>query len=85
MEGIPEIKEENKRSYLIMMDRELDYITPMLTPFTYEGLLDLLFGINMHLIEIPGNLIESKKNVETFLLNNPLDRSYEKIASMPIR
>ena len=68
-----------------MMDRSLDYVTPMLTPFSYEGLLDVLFGINMHLIDIPGSLMESQKPVDTFLLNNELDKSYELISKMPIR
>jgi hypothetical protein len=56
----------------------------MLTPFTYEGLLDVLFGINLNQVEVPGNLMESQNSVDTFLLNNPLDKQYQKIASMNI-
>jgi hypothetical protein len=57
----------------------------MLTPFTYEGLLDLFFGIKLNQIEIPGNLMDSKKPLDTFLLCNPKDKHYKKIAPMYIK
>jgi hypothetical protein len=40
----------------------------MMTPFTYEGLLDLFFGINLNKIEIPGELLEKKNDLEKFVL-----------------
>lgn len=35
---------------MIILDRALDYVTPMITSFSYEGLLDLFFGIKFNKI-----------------------------------
>lgn len=57
----------------------------MMTPFSYEGLLDLFFGIKFNKIEIPGYLMDSQKTLDTFLLYNPRDRHYKNIAPLYIR
>ena len=31
---------------LIIIDRETDFVTPLLTQLTYEGLIDEIYGIN---------------------------------------
>eukprot|EP00288_Rhodomonas_lens_P014363 CAMPEP_0177694878 /NCGR_PEP_ID=MMETSP0484_2-20121128/3164_1 /TAXON_ID=354590 /ORGANISM="Rhodomonas lens, Strain RHODO" /LENGTH=604 /DNA_ID=CAMNT_0019205777 /DNA_START=155 /DNA_END=1965 /DNA_ORIENTATION=+ len=49
----PEIDE------LILIDRETDMVTPMLTQLTYEGLIDDTYGINNGIVELPGHLIGS--------------------------
>jgi len=85
MEEIPEMEDAGDDSYMIVLDRSLDYVTPMLTPFSYEGLLDLFFGINLNQIEIPGSLMDSTKPIDTFLLCNPKDKHYKTIAPMYIR
>ena len=36
---------ESKLYSLFIVDRKIDLITPMLTPFTYEAILDDLYGI----------------------------------------
>jgi len=38
---------------LILIDRNVDMITPLLTPRTYEGLLDYVYGIKNCTIELP--------------------------------
>jgi hypothetical protein len=38
---------------LILIDRSIDLITPMMIPATYEALLDELFGIQFNRIEVP--------------------------------
>ena len=40
-------------SQCIVMDRTIDMITPCLTPRTYEGLLDEVFGIENSIIKVP--------------------------------
>lgn len=85
LEQIPEMNDAGEENYLIMLDRSLDYITPMVTPFSYEGLLDLFFGIKFNKVQIPGFLMDSQNPLETFLLNNPKDPHYKKIAPMYIR
>mmetsp|Transcript_1730 Transcript_1730/g.6086 ORF Transcript_1730/g.6086 Transcript_1730/m.6086 type:complete len:641 (-) Transcript_1730:273-2195(-) len=39
-------------SNVIILDRQLDRITPLMTPLTYEGLLDEVFGIRNGSIEV---------------------------------
>lgn len=43
---IPEIDQ------LIIIDREVDQVSPICTQLTYEGLIDELFGINNSLVEV---------------------------------
>lgn len=38
---------------LILMDRSVDIITPLLTQLTYEGLIDATWGINSSLPRFP--------------------------------
>ena len=52
----PEIDE------LILIDRETDMVTPMLTQLTYEGLVDDTYGINNGIVELPGHLIGSSSS-----------------------
>ena len=42
---------------MVLIDRRLDMVTPMVTPLTYEGLLDELVGIECGHVEIPENII----------------------------
>jgi hypothetical protein len=51
---------------LVIMDRKVDMVTPMLTPLTYEGLLDDVVGIDCGFIKV---------DVETI---NPEDESEKK-------
>eukprot|EP00286_Rhodomonas_abbreviata_P030035 CAMPEP_0181300358 /NCGR_PEP_ID=MMETSP1101-20121128/6846_1 /TAXON_ID=46948 /ORGANISM="Rhodomonas abbreviata, Strain Caron Lab Isolate" /LENGTH=572 /DNA_ID=CAMNT_0023405587 /DNA_START=212 /DNA_END=1927 /DNA_ORIENTATION=+ len=44
---------------LILIDRETDMVTPMLTQLTYEGLIDDTFALNNGIVELPGHLISS--------------------------
>lgn len=67
-----------------MLDRQTDFITPLLTGLSYECLLDFFFGINMNRIDVPGKLFGNEKKVETFLLNNKKDPVYEEISFMNI-
>ncbi|KAL7575561.1 hypothetical protein ACA910_020137 [Epithemia clementina (nom. ined.)] len=53
---------------LILMDRRVDWVTPMVTPLTYEGLLDDLLGIEAGFLHIPLSLInppEADNNTTT--------------------
>ncbi|MFS8033233.1 putative sec1-like protein [Helianthus anomalus] len=49
--GVPEI------NTLIILDRELDMVTPMCTQLTYEGLLDELLHINNGAVEIDTSIM----------------------------
>ena len=40
---------------VILLDRTVDLITPLVTPLTYEGLVDELFGINYTVAQLPAD------------------------------
>ncbi|OQR90268.1 vacuolar protein sorting-associated protein 33A [Achlya hypogyna] len=43
---------------LIVLDRTVDLVTPLCTPFTYEGLLDEIIGIQNGSIRVASELVE---------------------------
>lgn len=40
---------------LIIIDRQIDLITPLSTQLTYEGLIDEMFGIRFNTVKLPAN------------------------------
>lgn len=57
----------------------------MLTPYTYEGLLDLFYPLELNQITVPGQLINEKENEPTpYLIVNPLDETYPQVRGMYI-
>jgi len=61
-----EIEDENDDNGTVMMllDRRLDMVTPMVTPLTYEGLLDELVEIDCGFIGIPEQIINPSDDDE---------------------
>ena len=47
---------------LIILDRDVDLVTPMLTQNTFEGLVDEHFGINCSFVQIPSEMAGDEKN-----------------------
>ncbi|KAJ4002193.1 Sec1-like protein [Lentinula boryana] len=47
---------------LIVIDRRVDMITPLLTQLTYEGLMDELLGIRNSHVELPASLVNPPSN-----------------------
>ncbi|KAF6150441.1 hypothetical protein GIB67_023940 [Kingdonia uniflora] len=54
--GAPEI------STVILLDREVDMVTPMCTQLTYEGLLDEILGINNGSVELEASIMGGQKD-----------------------
>lgn len=50
---------------LIIIDREIDFATLLLTPLTYEGLIDELFGIKDNQTEIDSSIVGSPPGAAT--------------------
>eukprot|EP01038_Epipyxis_sp_PR26KG_P009327 gene9327-12565_t len=48
---------------LIVLDREVDLVTPFITPLTYEGILDDIFGIENNCINVDQSLLSDEKEV----------------------
>mmetsp|Transcript_9937 Transcript_9937/g.20250 ORF Transcript_9937/g.20250 Transcript_9937/m.20250 type:complete len:462 (+) Transcript_9937:667-2052(+) len=43
---------------MVVIDREVDFVTPLLTPLTYEGLIDEVVGIQNGYIKVDPKLVE---------------------------
>ena len=42
---------------MVLIDREVDCVTPLLTPLTYEGLIDHFFSVRNGVAELPAGLL----------------------------
>ena len=47
-------------SALLLIDRTVDSLSPLLTPLTYEGLIDELFGIRYSILELLPDMLETR-------------------------
>lgn len=50
---------------LVLIDRRIDLLTPLLTQLTYEGLLDELFGVNHGTINLPASKFQANEQKDT--------------------
>ncbi|KAF5392402.1 hypothetical protein D9757_002293 [Collybiopsis confluens] len=57
--SIPDALSEQSSDFdsLIVIDRRVDMITPLLTQLTYEGLIDEILGIKNSHVELPASLV----------------------------
>ncbi|ELU18869.1 hypothetical protein CAPTEDRAFT_133058 [Capitella teleta] len=62
---------------LVLVDRSVDYVTPLLSQVTYEGLLDDMFRISCGYIEFPPAV--SGKDTPTKMILTCSDSVYEEI------
>ncbi|KAJ6254395.1 vacuolar protein sorting-associated protein 33a [Anaeramoeba flamelloides] len=56
---IPAIKDPGIDT-LILIDRSIDFITPLLTPLNYEGLIDEFYSISQSFVKIPSKILTPK-------------------------
>ena len=76
--------------YLILIDRQVDLVSPLLTPLTYEGLIDEMFSIKSGVVRVPaekfrinrGNLEDNdgddddeQGQIKTIPLNSKVNKS----------
>ncbi|RKP19930.1 Sec1-like protein [Rozella allomycis CSF55] len=57
---------------LIILDRTVDLLTPLLTPLTYEAVLDHLFKIKNNFINFEANVLADPNNRKISLENDPV-------------
>ncbi|KAJ1327619.1 vacuolar protein sorting-associated protein 33A [Microdochium nivale] len=62
----------NNTESIIIIDREVDFVTPLLTQLTYEGLIDEVWGIENHQAE-----------VDTTIVGPPPQQNNQGVASTP--
>ena len=56
---------ENNILACVMLDRSVDFITPLLSQYTYEGMLDEYFGVNLNIIRVKPSILEKDSKAET--------------------
>merc|ERR1719361_1669890 len=49
---------------IIILDRQIDLISPLITQLTYEGLIDEFFGIKNSTVKLPGNKFQPAESEE---------------------
>ncbi|XP_076444222.1 vacuolar protein sorting-associated protein 33B-like [Babylonia areolata] len=64
---------------LYIIDREVDYVTPMCSPMSYEALLDETFSIECGVIELAADVVGKQQNVKMLLSSN--DPIYSEICN----
>ena len=62
-----DINPENSFTHLILIDRNIDLMTPLLTQSGYEGLVAELYGINFGMISYVGQPNAEQKNITNVL------------------
>lgn len=57
---------------MIRLDREVDLVSPLVTPLTYEGLMDEILGIVSNTVRVdPSSLGEDFQRDTTFNMTLP--------------
>ena len=57
----PEKIEKIRFDTLVLIDRDVDLLTPLAIPMTYEALLDDVVGINCGMVKVPPDADDSKR------------------------
>ncbi|KAI9298082.1 vacuolar protein sorting-associated protein 33A-like protein [Neoconidiobolus thromboides FSU 785] len=81
VEGESDIIPSNIINSVILLERNNDLITPLLTQLTYEGLLEENYGIKNTLIEVPIHISKMSNKKKKVALNNG-DVIYKKLRDL---
>jgi len=67
---------------IILIDREVDLITPLCTQLTYEGLIDELFSINNSYLDLDPTILGQKGPKKIKIVLNGNDKFYGEIRDL---
>eukprot|EP00760_Papus_ankaliazontas_P013648 PhM_4_TR15875/c0_g1_i1/m.84816/K20182/VPS33; vacuolar protein sorting-associated protein 33 len=67
---------------VLILDREVDPVTPMLTQLTYEGLIDELYGIRAGVLEPPPEVTDSEGKAVTKMVLSNDDAVYSELRDL---
>ncbi|OAD52769.1 Vacuolar protein sorting-associated protein 33A [Eufriesea mexicana] len=77
LERLNREEEDNKTSvqssiieHLLLLDRSVDLLSPLVTQLTYEGLIDEIFGIEYNTVELPARRFHDSQNSPTTMSLN---------------
>eukprot|EP01054_Gregarina_sp_Poly1_P008594 Gregarina_sp_Poly_1__8593@NODE_50_length_17596_cov_118_903303_g43_i0_p1_GENE_NODE_50_length_17596_cov_118_903303_g43_i0NODE_50_length_17596_cov_118_903303_g43_i0_p1_ORF_typecomplete_len668_score90_13Sec1/PF00995_23/6_3e60_NODE_50_length_17596_cov_118_903303_g43_i077339736 len=68
---------------IILIDRKFDLFSPFITPFTYESLLDLVWGIDNNHLVVPGGVVADTNAAELRLRLSDSERVYAALRDLP--
>jgi len=71
---------------LVLLDREIDMVTPLCTPLTYEALLDEFFGINNGVMIVDGRILnfEEGKDAAKVTIDLRHDELFQSIRDLHV-
>jgi hypothetical protein len=72
-------------SEIILLDRTVDLVSPLLTQCTYEGLIDEIYGIRNGYIEVDAEIIGAKTEGSKKLPLSSNDNLYKETRDLPFR
>jgi hypothetical protein len=81
-EGDEDTVEQSSVAAMVMIDRQVDLVTPMLTPLTYEGLLDDVVGIDTGFLTVPTEAINPSEDKESSENQNDQTSSEKVVISL---
>nr|CAB3267636.1 vacuolar protein sorting-associated protein 33B [Phallusia mammillata] len=58
---------QHQIGHLVVLDRDVDYVTPLCSQVTYEGLLDDIFEIKCGVVDFGPEVTKTEKSVKTML------------------
>lgn len=70
---------------LIVIDRSVDFVTPMCTPFTYEALIDEFYEIEQNCITLQPDEKNGLQNAKTMKLTKSYDAVYQPLRDLNIK
>ena len=78
-EEISPFETDNEILACMMIDRSVDYITPLCSQYTYEGMIDEFIGINYNNVTLKAEILEKKDKKEIDIELSSNDKFYGQI------
>lgn len=60
--------------HLLLLDRSVDLLSPLVTQLTYEGLIDEIFGIKYNAVELPATKFHDSETTSTVMSLNEKEK-----------
>ena len=65
-----QIRTRTEIGHLFIFDRNIDYATTLLSPLTYESLLDETFGITCGSVELGKEVTKTNNSIKVYILRD---------------
>lgn len=78
-EEISPFETDNEMLATVILDRSVDFITPLCSQYTYEGMIDEFIGINYNVIKVRPEILEKQDKADIKIELSSKDKFYNKI------